>query len=364
MNAEQRISTTTSGIAREQAAYWHDRLQQDPVTDDTRAEFSRWLDASPSNRAAYGAVGRTWRLAQGAAHDPGILALRHEAALRLTRRPARLMWIAPWATAAAITALIGGTLAITQWSELTALYDHLRSANAPEYVTRVGERLTVTLEDGSQVTLNTDSVLRPAFDEAERRVVLVRGQALFEVAKDRRRPFVVETQNRRFVAVGTAFDVRVDGDKVQVTMLEGTVRVEQKQPPKAQAATAPSPASATTTRAPPAIATITAGEQLTVDATRLDCVQLADAERITSWRRGQVIFENSRLADAVAELNRYSTTQIALADRTLEELRISGAFASGRPAVFVEALTTYFPIAVTRVDDSTLLLSPREAPPP
>lgn len=336
-------------IAREQAAHWHDRLHRDVVTDDTRAEFSRWLDASPDHGIAYDAIDRTWRLAKSGAEDPGILALRHEAALRLTRRPAHLTRGPRWATAAAVIALIGGTLASTQWSELTALYGRLRGANASEYSTRIGERLTVALEDGSQVTLNTASVLRPAFDEGERRVILVRGQALFEVAKDSNRPFVVETPHRRFVAVGTAFDVRVEGEKIQITMLEGTVRVEQKQPSTANAATT--------------ISTITAGEQLTVDATRLDRVRLTDPERVTSWRRGQVIFESSRLADAVAELNRYSTTQIALADHALAELRISGAFATGRPAIFVEALTTYFPIAVTRVDDSTLLLSPREAPP-
>jgi transmembrane sensor len=214
---------------------------------------------------------------------------------------------------------------------------------ADVYQTAVGERLSVTLEDGSRVTLNTDSVLRPSFDVHERRVVLERGQALFEVAKDTVHPFVVETAQRRFVAVGTAFDVRIDGDRVQVTMLEGTVRVERGGPGET--------------------ATITAGEQLTVLDERQDRIQVAEPDRVTSWRHGQVVFEDARLADAVAEINRYSPVQIELADGALGDLRISGAFATGRPTVFVEAMTTYFPVDATNVDDDTVLLSPRKAAP-
>ena len=96
---------------------------------------------------------------------------------------------------------------------------------------------------------------------------------------------------------------------------------------------------------------------------RQDRIQVAEPDRVTSWRRGQVIFEDCRLADAVAEINRYSPVKIELAEDALGELRISGAFATGRPTVFVEAMTTYFPVDATNVDDDTVLLSPRKAAP-
>lgn len=368
----QAMSGTPSDTLRERAAHWHHRLAREPVPERLRAAFSRWLDKSPEHRIAYDAIDRAWRLAQSGAEDPRILALRHEAALRLTRRSSRSARWQGWATAAAILVLVGGAFTITPWSKLLGTVGWPRTAHAGEYATRVGERLAITLEDGSQVTLNTDSVLRPTFDANERRVVLVRGQALFEVAKNTARPFVVETEHRRFVAVGTAFDVRVDGGRVQVTMLEGTVRVErtsadhsseqsQSGPSVARKTASPvPPANPNSTDAAPVVATITAGEQLTVVDEEQDRVRVADAERVTSWRRGQVIFENSRLADAVTEINRYSTTHIQVADGALGELRISGAFATGRPTVFVEAITSYFPIEATRVNDETLLLSPRK----
>lgn len=266
-----------------------------------------------------------------------------------------------WAAAATILVFLGGALLYTQRARLLDWSDGSRMASV--YQTAVGERLSVTLEDGSRVTLNTDSVLRPAFDAHERRVVLERGQALFEVAKDALHPFVVETSRRRFVAVGTAFDVRIDGGRVQVTMLEGTVRVERSAPGATESLSAADASSAMPVRlaAQSVVATITAGEQLTVLDERQDRIQVAELDRVTSWRRGQVIFEASRLADAVAEINRYSPVQIELAEGALGDLRISGAFATGRPTVFVEAMTTYFAVDATNVDDDTVLLSPRKA---
>jgi transmembrane sensor len=326
----------------EAAARWHDRLQQEPVPERLRVAFSRWMDKAAENRAAYEAVDRVWQLARSSAHDPRILELRHETALRLTRKASRQRPWMGWAAAATMLAFLGGGI---------LLLEQRPSRMAGVYQTAVGERLSVTLEDGSLVTLNTDSVLRAAFDAHERRVVLERGQALFEVAKDTVHPFVVETAQRRFVAVGTTFDVRIDGERVQLTMLEGTVRVERSAPGET--------ASLSRVDAP----TIAAGEQLTALGEGQDRIMITEPDRVTSWRRGQVIFENFRLADAVAEINRYSAVQIELENGSLGELRISGAFATGRPTVFVEAMTTYFPVDATVVDDVTVLLSPRKAAP-
>jgi transmembrane sensor len=102
---------------------------------------------------------------------------------------------------------------------------------------------------------------------------------------------------------------------------------------------------------------ITAGQQLVTDASLTDQIRPTDPERSTSWRRGQLIFDNTRLEDAVAEVNRYSEAKIQLADSTLADLRLSGAFATGRPTVFVEAVTSYFPVQVTRADDHAIVLS-------
>src|SRR6266853_515967 len=314
---------------RETAAAWHDRIHRDKVLDETRAAFALWLAELPEHRAAYEEIDRTWVDLKSTAHDPRILALRHETALRLTRQTSKSMRPLTWAAAAVILVVSGMGLAMlntrstSDRSPIAVLLDAFRTHGDGRYATATGERLTVALKDGSQLTLDTQTEVKVAFTQAERTVHLTRGQAVFEVAKDPNRPFVVEVYNRRLIAVGTAFDVRLDGAQINVT-------------------------------------TLTAGEQLTVDSESQDHIRAADPERATSWRRGQVIFENTRLGDAIAELNRYSDTKIELTDPALADLRLSGGFATGHPTLFVEAITTYFPIQVAKADDRSVVLSARK----
>lgn len=373
--------TTQRENLREAAAAWHDRVYRDKVPDETRAAFARWLAESPEHRAAYDEIDRTWADLKSTAHDPRILALRHEAALRLTRRTSKTSRPRAWATAAIILIALGASLAglsmhsMGERSPIAMLVDAFHTYAHGRYATATGERLTVTLEDGSQLTLNTRTELKVAFTRAERVVRLASGQALFEVAKDARRPFIVEANNRRFVAVGTAFDVRIDGAQIDVTMIEGTVRVERAtslKPTESAGSTVTQ-----TTRWPPKdsaartdfdtavspqllVTTLTAGEQLTVDNESHDHVRSADPERVTSWRHGQVIFENTRLAEAIAELNRYSDMKIELTDPALADLRLSGGFATGHPNLFIEAITSYFPIQVVKIDEHVVILSARK----
>jgi transmembrane sensor len=347
MNATRHPELSHEAL-REAAAAWHERLNSEKASDALHEEFQQWLSASPHHREAYDAVERTWSALRGVAHDPQILALRHETALRLTRRVSERARPLRWAAAAmiAIVALVLsaaiGDLASrmsTGSSTLSWISGKLGLSRGEHYTTATGERLNVALNDGSQVTLNTQTEMRVVYTKELRSVRLARGQALFEVAKDPGRPFVVEVQDRRFVAVGTAFDVRIDGEEVRVTMLAGTVR--------AQGADSP------------AVTMVSAGEQLTAATHGRDEVRRADAERVTSWRRGQVVFEDTRLADAVREVNRYSDTRIELKDPQLGDLRLSGAFATGATNVFVEAITSYFPIVADRENGGRLILRAR-----
>lgn len=102
---------------------------------------------------------------------------------------------------------------------------------------------------------------------------------------------------------------------------------------------------------------MTRGELLIAAAALPDRVSVSDPEGSTSWLHGQIVFDNTRLADAVAELNRYSNTKIELADPKIAQLHLSGAFATGHPALFIEAVTSYFPVQVVHADDQLVVLS-------
>jgi len=152
-------------------------------------------------------------------------------------------------------------------------------------------------------------------------------------------------------------------------MVEGTVRVESAASTEELRSARRDEGSGTDPGAAPHTApdtrmtvqqvVISAGEQLVIEPGTADHVRRGDPERVTSWRRGQVVFDGVRLGDAITELNRYSDTRVELADPELGNIRISGSFATGQPQVFIEAVTTYFPIEVSRTSAEAVQLKAR-----
>ena len=216
----------------------------------------------------------------------------------------------------------------------------------PEFATAVGERSTANLDDGSVATLNTNTQLALDYSDDERRVILIQGQALFDVAKDPDRPFVVIAGEQRIVAVGTVFDVRLGQDDVNVVLVEGVVDVFGE----------PSSNSGGSALAP---VRMTAGQRLTTSVVATGVppvVEETDTERATIWKDGRVFFEDSTLADAVQEMNRYSSVKIIVEGVPIEELRVNGMFRTGRPANFVSTLEAYFPLVSERIGDSTIVI--------
>jgi transmembrane sensor len=151
---------------RETAATWHDRVHRDKVTEETRAALALWLVASPEHRGAYEEIDRTWSDLKSAAHAPQILALRHETAPRLTRRTSKSIRPLTWAAAAVILVVLGVSFAIlstrstSDRSPIALILDAFRAHGDGRYATATGERLTVTLKDGSQLTLDTQTELK------------------------------------------------------------------------------------------------------------------------------------------------------------------------------------------------------------
>jgi len=324
----------------EVAAYWHGVLDEGEPDLAQRERFETWLAADPAHRAAYTSVDRAWAGMANVGVDERILSMRR-AALAAPRRP-RHGWLHPTAIAASIIAvagLVAGILLLqSPWST---------DPNAAEFATQVGERSSISLPDGSTVALDTDSRIKVAFNGQVRRVRLLAGQAWFEVAKNQARPFVVEAGDRKVTAHGTAFDVRLDDHNgVRVTLIEGRVSVEALNP----------------SGAGPNISVdhedLLPGDQLIVTGARPATKRRTDVTKATSWREGQIIFDDDTLAAAVAEVNRYSAKKIILSDPRLASLRMSGVFIAGHSDSFVETVTGNFPIKVTSDSDGRLVLTP------
>ena len=326
----------------EAAAYWFARMRADRVADADRERFMRWLNEDASHAQAYAGLTRLWDDLDDAAADEAVLDMRRQA---LELAPARQ---APsWRSAAAIAAmlaivLVAGLLLFGAPPAPGPAGPTTLAMNQPGRILRtaVGQMSTVSLRDGSVVQLNTDSIVQVNYSEGRRDVKLVRGQALFEVAHDPARPFVVEAAGRRITALGTAFDVRVDGTKMRVTLIEGSVSVEAI-------------AAADARRTPRT--TLRPGEQLLAAADQPSVVLPVDVEKQVSWRTGRLIFSDEPLGDVVEELNRHSDRKIVLADPTLADLRVSGVFRAGAVGSFVTAIDAAFPIAAESRGDEVVL---------
>lgn len=246
-----------------------------------------------------------------------------------------------WAGAAlAATVLVAGALAAWGWNTYTAV-------ETASYASAAGQLRELRLSDGSRATLSGDTRIDVAMSRGERRIVLARGEAFFEVAKDRQRPFVVDADARRVVAVGTRFAVRRDGPDLRVVVTEGLVRLEsassQGQPP-APTALLPAGSSAHATRSG---VLVRAGT-------------VAEAERALDWRSGFLHFDDTPLAEAAAEFNRYSGRTLLMGDDATATLRIGGNFRWSNVDGFVRLLEQGFDVRVERRGEIIVLHSRRE----
>lgn len=326
------------------AIWWATRRQMDPERFGEDARFAAWL-ADPRHARAWGEIDTRVDLIGNFAAQPEIREMR-EAALDMvrTRRPdRRRYWIAGVAMAASLAAGI-------VWSGApTAIGPRLQQATAGNrYVTKVGERREVTLPDGSRVALNTGSILEVDYSRERRDVRLLAGQALFHVAKDKGRPFVVAAGNRLITATGTAFDVEIKkGGGVAVLLVEGHVRVDAARP-EGLARVIPW---LDREELEPGQRLVAAGGDIVVAS--------GDVERETAWNRGVIIFRDDRLADAVAEINRYSTTRLVVEDPRIGDLLVSGVFPTGREEDFIAALTAVHPVVADRRSPDAIALRGR-----
>ena len=321
----------------EAAARWAARMDADSVPDEERRAFEAWRDRSAENAAAYERAVAAMRVFDDAQDDQHLDALRR-AALRY--QPERSFFGAKSIAASIVVAVIGIT-ALIAYRGGPNLFKHVPVASLYEkgvadYVTRRGEKLDVTLPDGSAVTLNTDTDLDVAFDGRHRTVRVLRGQAFFNVAKDPLRPFIVVAGGKQIVAVGTAFDVRLDKERVEVLLVEGRVVVENV----AQGWAAPQPEVADGS------IHLSPGETLVATDEAVVHRAAPEAERLLKWRDGLIEFDNTSLAEAVEEFNRYSAQTIRIEDWQLAQLRISGVFRTNSQRKFLEAVTSLHPVSV------------------
>jgi transmembrane sensor len=336
----------TPEIAAE-AAVWVARLHGPDRSSRMERECLAWQGLSAAHRLAFERCTDTWQ-------DVGRLTLSSYAAAtgaaegragvgQRTWTPSRSRWSLALGAALAVP-LAGGLAMLQPWRHIDT------------YSTGVGEQQMVLLADGTRMSLNTATRVTVELAPSQRTVRLKGGEALFEVAKDAHRPFVVQAAGSEVVAVGTVFSVRLTpdetrvGDALAVTLVEGRVTVR------------PAPDGAQKGDSPAEPLQLQAGDRVRLSEvrdgsgrgdprvkTQMDRPRI---EQVIAWKRDEAVFDDVSLADAVAEMNRYSRTPIVLVgDEALADRRISGLFRTGDSAGFARAVAALHGLVVHERED-------------
>ena len=309
-----------------EAGVWVARLHSGETDKTVMAGVKQWLKVHPMNVRALELCTEIW---EESANLRRITPFETQAP-----PPRRKYGFLPIAATAMALLLVAGII--------------LRLDPAADLATEVGEQRLVTLNDGTHVFLNTATRIAVKYDANTRWVELKSGEALFDVAKKPTWPFVVKAGDRQITAHGTSFVVRRDATQTTVTLVEGTVSV---------IADASGPAirnSRATAPAAPQAFTLTPGQRLTFlgEQARLEVTSL---DKAVAWRRGEIIFDDTTLSDAVKELNRYNKTELVVEEPQAQAVRVNGLFQAGDSLSFAHAVAQSYGLTVEERTDTIVL---------
>jgi transmembrane sensor len=359
-----------------EACEWFVEFRVDEPDETSRRAFHAWLQESPAHMEAYLDVTATWNesaslelqekwpiatLIAQAACDPDIVVSHPSIPRPLSpaaseeRQVSTRRFASPKLrlALAACVMLAAFTAALMTWP-----------SSPLSYATGIGEQRSIVFPDGSTVNLNSRSRIRVRYSPRERAIDLLQGQALFSVAKDAARPFIVNTDSMRVRAVGTEFDVYRKTRGTTVTVLEGRVAVlddhwqvtdaRAPQDPGSQVAGAVTKANTVNTPAARPIF-VAAGEQITVAPGVVSHPILANVAQAIAWTHRQLVFESAPLAQVAQEFNRYNERQLQIEDPELNTLEIDGVFSSTDPSALIRFLRARPGVQVTEAGSKIVI---------
>ncbi len=314
--AEARAHAVSRLIDRQLSEVW---------SESEDADLETWLDESFAHRVAY------WRLEAAWEQTDRLAALRLPMRHQSTpTRPARnWTFFARIAAAVVLIAVVGAGAAF-----------YVGGPATKTYATEIGGRETITLRDGSQIELNTETSIRVALASNEREVWLDKGEAYFQVRHNAKRPFTVIASGHRILDLGTKFTVRREARGLSVAVTEGRVQLETDDG-----------------KDKPSTTTLTAGQIALADMKSVS-IEKQPVDALTAnlkWRSGLVVFKYTTLADAAKEFNRYNRNRLVIADPTAAKLTIVGTFSTNDVDAFVRLTQRVFGLRVTVRGDETVL---------
>lgn len=348
MNNVYDITRHTEPV--EEASVWLARLDRE-LTGPELVDLHEWLATDPKNPEALIEVARIWDrmdiLSRLSELFPESVACQPSRSYRSTIALAASIMIAVLVGIWTLTGPPSG-------SRQSAPVAPERIKSKQVFQTAVGEQSTIKLSDGSQLTLNTNTFLSVSFTDSQRLLELVRGEAYIKVAHDEHRPLAVHVGGKVVKAVGTAFNVKITQDQlIEVIVTEGRVLVAAID----KDAIIPGRKARSVAAKPESPVAISSGEKILLGDSDEDVKEIKpeDIEVKLSWRGGNLVFQGESLAEALEEIERYTSVEFVLMDENLKKLRVVGLFKAGDVEGLLSTLMENFDIMYERVDERVLL---------
>lgn len=323
-HSEEKVEIPT---AEQQAHQWMVLLTSECSRDADRSRFQRWLAIDPTHQQAWQETQTIWQHSQkltslGRAHHP-----KSDSQPPINNRWQAAHFTSGLALAASVL------LAIFVWFP-----ERNKPHQAVSYHSELAQTRDIHLPDGSIVTLGADSHIELYLTEQERRINLLRGEAFFDIAKDRQRPFIATSGVTQISVLGTRFNLNNFNNRTKVNVQSGLVAVKNLSS-KQQVELAP-------------------GERVISDEAQLSPVTRVDAQKSGAWRKGLRVYFDAPLRDVVADFNRYSLRPLELSSDELGDLSLTAVFPTNDINTMIVSLREVLPITVTE-QEQRILLSPK-----
>ena len=318
-----KSDNTGDDAVAEVAAYWQAREASGQMNADDRQRFADWLSQNQRHEKIYQEIAGLWQ-------HPGLTSALSAIPLSSPRRNKHQAFT--WRKFALPLVCSSALLTV-----VFLVFQPLLLLQA-DYVTNVGEQLTVHLSDGSDATLNTGSALKVSYTGNERRVQLLQGEAYFAVTKNPDRPFAVDSGESVVRVLGTRFTVRNDSDTQTVTVSEGRVEVSAVNQQRT--------------------VLLTQGQSVTVSSAGLTAISPASASA-NAWLGRHLVFDNVALSTVIRELDRYLPGTVVLFGQSeLDRIQVNARLNIKEPGKALEALALSLPIRLTHAGPWLTIIRP------
>jgi len=333
-----------------EASDWISKLDRNLTNDETKS-LQAWLAQTPKNVAVLFEVAQLWDKMDDLSR---LSDLFPQASVKSRITP-------KWLSAMAASVVLAISIGFYQ----SELYLPFFGQTAPSavvaiqmnYQTNIGESNTINLPDNSKIVLNTNSFVQVKYTQSARIIELQRGEIHIDVAHDTSRPLSVIAGGKVIQAVGTAFNVEVQSELVELIVTDGKVLVAQKNNPSTY-----DDIDEMAKKLPNSAMAISKGEKVELDLTglaqeKVTKVDVVDIATSLSWRQGNLIFRGESLAETMAEISRYTDIEFEISDnQQLKQVQVAGMFKTGDVTGLLDVLTTNFNISYKKIGKNKIIL--------